>query len=122
MNLREQLEISYSIYAQEQGVLLGDDGKQEPPKDAEGAKRYEEYKKVAAELAGVIDEELAIEQQERSVLEKRIAEADKVMPTVTSKAMQQDLETEKDRIGQRLSDLATRHDFLSKEKERFSGK
>ena len=54
------------------------------------------------------------------LLEKRIAEADKVIPTVTSKAMQQDLETEKARIGQRLSDLATRHDFLSKEKERFS--
>ena len=75
---------------------------------------------MEAELAGVIDEELVIEQQERSILEKRLAEADKVIPTVTSKAMQQDLETEKARIGQRLSDLATRHDFLSKEKERFS--
>ena len=120
MSLREQLEISYSIYAQEQGIVLGDAGKKEVPRDAEGAKRYKEYKEVAAELAGVIDEELAIEQQERSILEKRIVEADKVITTVTSKAMQQDLETEKDRIGQRLSDLATRHDFLSKEKERFS--
>ena len=120
MSLRERLEISYSIYAQEQGVVLGDAWKKEAPGDAEGAKRYKEYKEVEAKLAGVIDEELAIEQQERSILEKRIVEADKVIPTVTSKAMQQDLETEKDRIGQRLADLATRHDFLFKEKERFS--
>ena len=54
------------------------------------------------------------------ILEKRIQEADKLLPTVTSKAMAQDLQTEKDRIAQRLQDLATRHDFLSKEKERFS--
>ena len=120
MNLREQLEIAYSMYAREQEVVLGDAGEEEVPTDAEGAKRHNEYKKVEAELAGVIDEELVIEQQERSILEKRLAEADKVIPTVTSKAMQQDLETEKARIGQRLSDLATRHDFLSKEKERFS--
>ncbi len=122
MRLREQLEISYSIYAQEQGIVLGEEGKKEVPRDAEGTKRYQEYRKVEAELAGVIDEELAIEQQERSILEKRIVEADKMLPAVTSKAMQQDLETEKDRIGQRLSDLATRHDFLLKEKERFSTK
>jgi outer membrane protein assembly factor BamD len=122
MNLREQLEISYSIYAQEQGVALGDAGKTEEPKDAENAKRYKEFKKVEAELSGVIDQELVMEQQERSILEKRIAEADKVMPTVASKAMQQDLETEKARIRQRLSSLATRHNFLSREKERFSAK
>jgi hypothetical protein len=122
MNLREQLEISYSIYAREQGLALGVGGKEEVPTDAEGAKRYKEFKKIEAELAGVIDEELVMEQQERTILEKRIAEADKIIPTVTSKAMQQDLETEKARIGQRLSDLATRHDFLSKEKERFSSK
>ena len=120
MSLREQLEISYSIYAQEQGIALGDAGKREAPKDVEGAKKYKEYKKVKTELVGVIDEELVIEQQERSILEKRIVEADKVMSAVTSKAAQQDLVTEKGRIEQRLSDLAARHDFLSKEKERFS--
>ncbi|MFA5160133.1 MAG: hypothetical protein WC484_06470, partial [Candidatus Omnitrophota bacterium] len=120
MNLREQLEISYSIYAQEQGIVLGDAGKKEAPKDAEGAKRYKEYKKVKKDLIGVIDEELVVEQQERSILEERIVEADKMMSAVTSKVIQQDLETEKDRIGQRLSDLAMRRDFLSKEKERFS--
>jgi len=120
MNLREQLEIAYSIYAQEQGVMLGDVGKGESPSDAEGAKRYKEFKKLEAELVRVIDEELAIEQQERLILEKRIGEADKMMPAVTSKAMQQDLETEKARITERLSDLAARSDFLSREKERFS--
>lgn len=120
MNLREQLEVAYSIYAQERGIVLGDLGKLEVPQDAEGAERYKEYKEVGEALAGIIDEELSIEQKEKLILEKRIAETDKVMPAVTSKAMQQDLETEKARTGQRLLDLAARHDFLSKEKERFS--
>lgn len=120
MSLREQLEIAYSIYAQEQGILLGDAALKEIPTDAEGAKHYKEYKKIGEELAGLIDEELAIEQKERAILEKRLAEADKVLPTITSKAMQQDLMTEKDRIAQRLADLATRHDFLTNEKERFA--
>lgn len=44
------------------------------------------------------------------------------MPSVTSKAMQQDLRNEQDRIAKRLSDLAMRHDFLLKEKERFTTK
>jgi len=122
MNLREQLEIAYSVYAQEQGLALGEDGRVEAPRDTEGAKNYKEYKEVAAQLAGVIEEELVIEQKEKMILDKRAAECDKVIPSVTSKAMQQDIETEKARIGQRLSELATRHDFLSKEKERFSSK
>jgi outer membrane assembly lipoprotein YfiO len=122
MNLREQLEIAYSIYAQEQGMLFGDAGLKEAPKDAEGVKNYKEYKKIGAELVGLIDEELTVEQQERSILEKRSQEADKALAAETSKAMQQDLKTEKERIGQRLADLATRHDFLSKEKERFGAK
>lgn len=122
MNLREQLEISYSIYAQEQGIVLGDEGLREAPTDTEGAKKYKEYKAVAAELSGVIDQELRIEQQERAVLQKRITEADKILPTVTSKALLQDLETEKGRIAQRLAELAVRHDFLTKEKARFDAK
>jgi hypothetical protein len=122
LGLQEQLEIDYSIYAQERSVVLGESAVVEAPKDAEGVKRYKEFQQVRAELVGVIDEELGLEQSERGILEKRIAEADKVLPTVTSKAMQQDLETEKARIGQRLADLATRHDFLTKEKERFSAK
>ena len=118
--LQEQLEISYSIYAQERGAVLGETVTDEAPKDIEGVKHYKEFQEVRTELVGVIDEELVIEQSERTILEKRIAEADKLLPTVTSKAMQQDLETEKARINQRLTELATRHDFLNKEKERFS--
>ncbi len=119
MNLREQLEVAYSVYAQEQRLVLGDAAGFEEPKDAEQAKQYQELKEVGGKISGVIDQELVIEQQERVILEKRIAEADKVLPTVTSKAMQQDIETEKSRISARLNDLAVRHDFLSKEKERF---
>jgi outer membrane protein assembly factor BamD len=120
MNLREQLEVAYSIYAQEQGIMLGDEGFKESPTDSEGAKQYKEYKKVGAELVRLIDEELEIEKGERSVLEKRVKEADQLLSIETSKAMIQNLQTEKERIKQRLADLATRHDFLSKEKERFS--
>ncbi len=120
MELQDQLEISYSIYAQEKGVVLGEGAMSEAPKDAEGAKHYKEFLEVKAKLAGVIEEELGLEKQERSILEKRTAEAEKLLPTVTSKAMRQDLLTEKDRIGQRLAELATRHDFLTTEKERFT--
>ena len=122
MNLREQLEIAYSIYAQEQGVLLGGAGFKESPKDSEGVKNYKEYQEVSRKLVGLIEEELVIEQQETAILVKRVQEADKVLPGITSKAMQQDIMREKERITQRLSDLATRHDFLSMEKERFSVK
>ncbi|MDD5226931.1 MAG: hypothetical protein PHV97_07115, partial [Candidatus Omnitrophica bacterium] len=122
MNLQEQLEISYGIYAQEQRVALGEEGEKEVSRNAESARRYKESQKIEKELVDLIEEELGIEQQEKMILEKRIAETEKVMLTVTSKAMQQDLETEKDRMEQRLSALATRHDFLSKEKERFSAK
>jgi outer membrane protein assembly factor BamD len=122
MNLREQLEIAYSIYAQEQGVLLGESGFKESPKDSEGIRNYKEYQEVARKLVGLIEEELVLEQQETAILEKRVQEADKLLPGVTSKAMQQDILREKERITQRLSDLATRHDFLSMEKERFSVK
>ena len=120
MNLREQLEIAYSIYAREQGVILGDAGFKESPKDSEGAKQYKEFKKVERELVRLIDEELEIEKEEKSILEKRIQEAGRLLPAVTSKAMGQDLANEKDRIAQRLEDLVTRNDFLRKEKERFS--
>ncbi len=120
LGLQEQLEIAYSVYSQEQGSVLGESAFSEAPKDAEGAKRYKEFQAVRGELSGVVDEELVIEQSERAILEKRIAEADKLLPSVNSKAMQQDLETEKARIGQRLADLVSRHDFLTKEKERFS--
>jgi len=120
MNLREQLEVAYSVYAQEQRLVLGDAAGAEAPMDAARAKQYQELNELAAKISGVIDQELAIEQQERTILEKRIAEADQMLPAVTSKAMQQDIETEKSRIGERLNNLATRHDFLSKEKERFS--
>lgn len=120
IRLQEQLEVSYSVYAQEQGIILGILPTGESPKDTEGAKKYRELQEIIAELSRVIDEELNIESQEKAILEKRIHEVDKVLPTVTSKAMQQDLTTEKERMRQRLQDLATRHDFLSKEKERFN--
>ena len=122
IQLQEQIEVSYSICAQEQGLVLGDMTKSEPPSDAEGAKHYRELEGVKAELLRVIDEEMGLEAQEKTILEKRVREAQKVLPTVASKAMNQDIVNEKERMTRRLADLETRRDFLSKEKERFSTK
>lgn len=122
IRLQEQLEVAYSVYAQEQGLVLGDVTQIEKPSDVEGAKRYREFESVRAELLRLIDEEISMEAQEKAILEKRIQEAEKVLPTVTSKAMNQDIVKEKERMLQRVTDLETRRDFLSKEKERFSAK
>ncbi len=122
IQLQEQLEVSYSVYAQEQGILLGDMTKIEPPTDAEGAKLYKELGEVKTELVQLIGEEMGIEGQEKAILEKRVQEVEKVLPTVTSKAMNQDITSEKERMTQRLADLETRRDFLSKEQERFGTK
>ena len=122
IRLQEQLEVSYSIYAQEQGIVLGDMTKIEPPTDPKGAKWYKELGEVKGALVKLIDEEMGIEAQEKGILEKRVQEADKLLPTITSKALSQDVVSEKERIAQRLADLETRRDFLSKEKERFSTK
>lgn len=120
IRLQEQLEVAYSVYAQEQGLVLGDVVQVEKPKDAEGVKRYGEFETVKSELLGLIEEEMKIEAQEKEILEKRIKEAEKVLPSVTSKAMNQDIIKEKERMTQRIADLETRRDFLSKEKEHFS--
>ncbi|HNX68852.1 MAG TPA: outer membrane protein assembly factor BamD [Candidatus Omnitrophota bacterium] len=120
VRIQEELEISYSIYVQEQGIALGDIPKEVSPTDVEGTKKYRELAEVKSGLVKVIDEELAIEIQEKMILEKRIHETDRVLPTIKSKAMYQDLVTEKERMRQRLKDLETRDNFLSKEKERFS--
>ncbi|MBU9889087.1 MAG: outer membrane protein assembly factor BamD [Candidatus Omnitrophica bacterium] len=119
IRLQEQLEIAYSAYAREQGIVLGDATQAEPADGTKEAEYYRELEHLRGKLVGLIDEELVIEGQERAVLEKRVQEADKVLPSVTSKAMSQDLLTEKGRMAQRLADLATRRDFLEQEKARF---
>lgn len=120
IRLQEQLEMSYSKYSQEQQLVLGDIGKVETPVGKENEKKFHEWEGVRAKLRKLIDEELDIEQQEKKILEKRIQETDKILSKIDSKAMQQDLMTEKERMRQRLADLTLRQDFLSKEKERFS--
>ena len=72
--------------------------------------------------ASVIKEKQLDEHAERAILEKRLKEADKLLPQIKSKAMAQDVVTEKERIQTRLKDLETRRDFLTKEKERFRKK
>lgn len=119
IGLQEQLEVSYSKYAQEQGLVLGEISEEELPEGSENAKAYHELQEVKKELVRMVDQELGLEQREKNILEMRIQEVEKVMPTVTSKAMQENLQTEKGRMQQRLSDLAIRHDFLTKERERF---
>lgn len=126
MRLFEKLEVSYSIYTEEQGIL-DEDYREKlekemrgPGLDKEKAKQFKELKTTEAELAEVVGKELKIEDSERAILDKRMKEADKLLPQVKSKAMTQDLMTEKTRIQARLKDLDLRRDFLTKEKERFS--
>ncbi|MGI6240331.1 MAG: tetratricopeptide repeat protein [Candidatus Omnitrophota bacterium] len=126
--LFEQLEVQYSIYAEEQGILSADyRDKLEKEMDAPGAekervKRYKEFRGIENSLVKLIGEELKIESEEKEVLQKRIQEADKILPGVTSKAMTQEILDEKKRAEQRISDLDTRHDFLMKEQQRYQKK
>lgn len=122
ISLQEGLEVAYSVYTQEQTVILETSVEEALPEDSERAKKYRELHKIESELVSVIDAEFNIEAQEKNILGKKVQEIGRVLPTVTSKAMQQNLLTEKERIQQRLNDLETRHNFLSKEKERFSKK
>lgn len=126
MQLFESLEVSYSIYAEEQGIL-SDDYRAELEREMTGggankekAKQFGELKEVEASLRGAIGDELQIDEKESSIFEKRLQEAEKLMPQIKSKAMMQDMATEKERIESRLRDLTARRNFLAREKERFN--
>ncbi|OQA56089.1 MAG: hypothetical protein BWY42_01170 [Candidatus Omnitrophica bacterium ADurb.Bin277] len=90
--------------------------------DKERAKRYNELKETEADLVKVIGEELKLEDEERQILIKRQQEIEKLMPEADSRAMTQDMLTEKGRVEQRLADLEIRKDFLMNEQARYAQK
>lgn len=128
MRLFERLEVAYSIYAEEQGIL-SDEYRAKLEQEMKGAsadkekvKQFNELKKVESELCEVTEKEMQIDAEERAILNERLEKLDDLLPGVKSKAMTQDLMTEKERIRQRLQDLEIRHDFLAREKDRFDKK
>ncbi len=78
-----------------------------------------ELKKIEEDILHVIKKESELEKEEVSILEKRIQKVDKVVQKIHSKALAQDLMTERERMESRLSQLELRRDFLSKEIKRF---
>jgi hypothetical protein len=90
--------------------------------DKEKVRRYKEFRELEASLAGVIKKEIEITSEESGILQKRLAEIERLLPEVKSKAMTQDMLTEKTRTEQRLTDLDVRRDFLTKEMTRYERK
>lgn len=76
-------------------------------------------KKIKVQISELIEKEGALEKEETEILEKRINQIDRVMAGVKSRALSQDLLTERGRIEKRLSQLSLRQNFLSNEMERF---
>lgn len=126
--LFEQIEVQYSMYAEEQGMITEDyrarleTEMKSDHADKERAKRYNELKETEADLVKVIGEELKLEDEERQILIKRQQEIEKLMPEADSRAMTQDMLTEKGRVEQRLADLEIRKDFLMNEQARYAQK
>ncbi len=78
-----------------------------------------ELEEIEGSLKDVIEKEQKLEVEESSILEKRIQKIDAVMKKMTSKVLSQDLLTERERMEERLSQIDSRKDFLTKELERF---
>ncbi len=98
--------------------------------DLRGAKEHKELLKqqrklerelvdIKDNLSELIQKESKLEVEESSILEKRISQIDREMPKTHSKAVSQDLLTERSRMEERVSQLESRRNFLSKELERF---
>jgi hypothetical protein len=82
-------------------------------------KLRKELKEIEDELSHLIEKESKMQSEESVILEKRIKEIDKAMKKVRSRALSQDLLTERERMEERFSELQSRRDFLSKELKRF---
>ncbi len=133
--LMEKLEIRRRAYLREKMFL---EKEWKVLKDTLGEEKYEkvlkkqsretqkqeqslqkELKDIEEDLADVIKKENDLEKEEVSILEKRIQKIDKMVQKIHSKALAQDLLTERERMESRLSQLELRRDFLSKEIKRF---
>lgn len=133
--MTERLEIQEKSYRQEKAVLESeletlseeagaarkDKGwaRQQKQFGAREEKLRKELKGLQGDLAKIIRKESELEGEESKILEKRIQKIDTVIQKVHSKALSQDLLTERQRMEDRLSQLESRRSFLVKELERF---
>lgn len=83
------------------------------------AKLNEELEEIKASLKKVIEREKELEKSETEILVKRINKIDELLKKVTSKAISQDLLTERERLEQRISQVEGRANFLTNELQRI---
>jgi predicted nucleic acid-binding Zn-ribbon protein len=79
-----------------------------------------ELSEIEKALAEVIRSQIELEDEEKKILEKRITEADLQLAKITSKAMKEDLLTERERVDARIVELTHQRSFLEKEESRFA--
>ena len=127
--LSEKLKMQRKIYKHEKkafwknvesGKDLKQAEKQLKEKHKEIASLQKELRELEEELIKLIEKEKDLENQESSVLEKRINAIDRAVQKIKSKVISQDLLTERERIADRLTQISTRQDFLTKELKRFA--
>ena len=129
-DLMGQLETQKSIFSREKAVLeskldmpAATQTVAAPKATAAAPPRQKqimkELKATRDKLKEIIRKEEELEQEEAEILEKRIEELDKMMSKVRSKALQQDLLVERNRMEERISQIQSRQSFLTKELERF---
>ena len=78
-----------------------------------------ELTELRDEISHLIRREGDLEKEESQILEKRINKIDQLIQGVNSKALAQDLLTERERLEERLTQLDSRRSFLSSELDRF---
>ncbi|MCM8775733.1 MAG: outer membrane protein assembly factor BamD [Candidatus Omnitrophica bacterium] len=79
----------------------------------------DEMREITEDLRKTILKEQELERAENDILAKRIDRIDRFLLKVTSKAVSQDLLTERQRLEERVAQIELRNDFLTKELERF---
>lgn len=78
-----------------------------------------ELREIEKALAEVIRSQIELEEDEKKILEKRMAEADIELKKVASKAMREDLLRERERMDARIVELTEQRSFLENEEARF---
>ncbi|MFA6599887.1 MAG: outer membrane protein assembly factor BamD [Candidatus Omnitrophota bacterium] len=139
--LANQLEVSRKIYEREKTLLSGKiqerDGEQKTeqavkpavsekapvmpaPSDERGSKKQmKKLEGLREDVRELIGREQGLEGEEQSIIEKRVEAVDRAVAKISSRAAQQDLLTEKQRMEERLSQLQARRGFLAEELKRF---
>lgn len=135
-SITQTLETQQGIYKREKEILqskahIFKKQKKENKKQLQTLRKGEKLRagnleKLEKELNGIekqlqelIKKETELESRESAILQKRISQIDQMIPKILSKAMSQNLISEREKMESRLSQLTLRKDFLSKEVKRF---